>query len=566
MKHNKSFITNRERFYIITKFIITAISTLLSFLIPIIIKNLIDNKGTGLERNQLIGYITIYVSVYLMQMLLKAVMTKQKYNLLKSLQKKIFRKIILLPTKKIGDTTSGELIEVMDKDVKNVCDYYFEAYPNVVISIFNFIGSVFIIFYLDVIITIAIIIGLLIIAAVIIPLYIYTAKFSEIEYENHKDFISFLNNIIKCLPLIKASGTENVETELANEHFDKAYRNTLKSTTIDRFISPLIGGVLLITIGGVVVFISFRISLGLITIGKLTAYILFALKGIVPLIAIIFQSKEVIIARKSIKRIRRLLGYSEENLSTGKSLTSIDTISFENVSFQYTEKVILKEICLSVSKGEYIAIVGSSGAGKTTLISLIERFYTPSEGQIVINGKTYENYSIESLRRHISYVSQEYIIINKTIRDNLNYGLKTHFSDDEMIGKLKEVPCFDFIFELENKLDYVVAENGMNLSGGQKQRLAIARAYLRNSDVWLLDEVTANLDAHSEKDIAALLSNIKKDKIIISIAHRLSSIINSDRIIVIENGKITGIGAHQDLLKTHAYYRNLVENQFINKE
>ncbi|WDV46544.1 ABC transporter ATP-binding protein [Clostridiaceae bacterium M8S5] len=565
MKSN-SFISNKEKLYIFIKFLVTSISTLLSFLIPIVIKNIIDHKESGFDRKQLLLYAIIYIVVYIVKTLLGIIITRQKFMLLQSLQKQVFRKIMVLKTKRIGNTSSGQLIEVIDKDVNNASTYYFEAYPDIILSVINFLGSIIIIFYLDILITIVIIVALLLLAVIIVPMYIYLAKFTEKEYENHKGFIVFLNNIIKSLPLIKASGTEDVEIDMANIHFDKSFKNTIKSLSMEKFVTPIIASTFIIIIGGIVVFISFRISMGLITIGELTAYILYALKGIVPLLLIIFKSKELVVARNSIKRIKDILSYEEEDLYSGKNLKYVDNIRFDNVSFRYTNEDILKNICLRINKGEYIAIVGASGTGKTTLISLIERFFDPTEGSILVNNEDYQSYTLSSLRKNISYVSQDYIIMNKSIRNNITYGLSENLSDDEILSRLKGIQCFDFILKLENKLDFVVSENAMNLSGGQKQRLAIARAYLRNSDIWLLDEATANLDSHAEKDIASVLSIIKNNKVIISIAHRLSSIINADRIIVIEDGKITGDGEHNTLLKTHDYYRKLVENQFINKE
>jgi len=238
-------------------------------------------------------------------------------------------------------------------------------------------------------------------------------------------------------------------------------------------------------------------------------------------------------------------------------------IIFDNVSFSYNNSdVILEDFSCVIEKGKKTAIVGESGSGKTTVISLIERFYYPQKGKILIGEKNINEISLTEWRKLFGYVSQDNAIITGTLKDNILYGITREVSEEELMSVIKAVNLEEFVSSIPEKFEYYIGEQGRLLSGGQKQRIAIARALLRNPQYILLDEATANLDSESERIVQDALDNLLNGRTAIVIAHRLSSVINADKIIVLQKGKVIGEGVHEDLYRNCDYYRMIVDQQF----
>ena len=237
-------------------------------------------------------------------------------------------------------------------------------------------------------------------------------------------------------------------------------------------------------------------------------------------------------------------------------------IQMKDVSFEYNpNEPILADINFETNPGEVIAFAGPSGSGKTTLFSLLERYYSVKEGSIEVGSTPLESISLHSWRRQIGYVSQESAMLSGSIRDNLTYGLEQEFSEDELWKVAKLAYAETFIRELPKGLDTEVGERGMKLSGGQRQRISIARAFLRDPKILMLDEATASLDSQSEGVVQQALSNLMEGRTTFVIAHRLSTIVHADKIIFIEHGRITGMGTHSELVANHELYRSFVEHQ-----
>jgi subfamily B ATP-binding cassette protein MsbA len=236
------------------------------------------------------------------------------------------------------------------------------------------------------------------------------------------------------------------------------------------------------------------------------------------------------------------------------------TIEFDHVYFRYEEKMILKDLDLRISKHEVVAIVGESGVGKTTLVNLILRFYDATEGAIKIDGLDIKDLTLASLRKNIAIVTQDVILFNDTIRCNIAHGAPE--DGDRIEQAARTAFAHDFILKLPKQYDTNVGEKGLRLSGGQKQRIAIARALYRNAPILILDEATSALDSASETEVQHALENLMRGRTTIIIAHRLSSIMAADRIIVLERGTIVQEGTHQDLVATDGPYKRLYELQF----
>jgi subfamily B ATP-binding cassette protein MsbA len=239
-----------------------------------------------------------------------------------------------------------------------------------------------------------------------------------------------------------------------------------------------------------------------------------------------------------------------------------DSISFENVSFSYQDDSILHNINLTVKKGKLVALVGSSGAGKSTLADLVPRFHDVSEGQLLIDGINIKNYSLHSLRKQISIVTQEPILFNDTIAANIALG-KPEATEDEIIAAAKIANAYDFIIKKEGGFNSTIGDRGSKLSGGERQRLTIARAVLKNPPILILDEATSALDTESEKLVQDAINNMMQNRTSIVIAHRLSTIRHADEIIVMQKGEIVERGNHETLLAQNGYYQKLIEMQEV---
>ena len=256
----------------------------------------------------------------------------------------------------------------------------------------------------------------------------------------------------------------------------------------------------------------------------------------------------------------------KEKDTVTKLLIEKGNIEFKNVIFKYEKgnTEVLKSVNLKIIGGEMNALVGHSGAGKSTILNLIPRFFDCSEGDILIDNQSIYNSSIFSLRNNISLVSQNTTLFDDTIKFNIKYA-NPNASDEEVISAAKNAFADEFIEKLPNKYDTIIGEDGVRLSGGEKQRLSIARAILKETPIILLDEATSSLDAETENKIQKGLSYLTKNKTTLVIAHRLSTILNSKKIFVIDNGKVVSEGSHDDLLKNSSVYKNFYEKQ-IRKE
>jgi subfamily B ATP-binding cassette protein MsbA len=245
-------------------------------------------------------------------------------------------------------------------------------------------------------------------------------------------------------------------------------------------------------------------------------------------------------------------------------VTAVESgISIEKVSFRYSPElpIVLRNVNLEVEKGQVVALVGPSGAGKSTLVDLVPRFYDVTEGAISIDGLDVRDIKIDSLRRLMGIVTQETILFNDSVRNNIAYGMKE--VPDEAIAEAARVAnAAEFIDDLDKGYETVIGERGVRLSGGQKQRLAIARAVLQNPPILLLDEATSSLDSESEQLVQEALNNLMKDRTVLVIAHRLSTVIDADKIVVLDGGRIEAVGVHTDLLKSSELYKKLYDMQF----
>jgi len=378
-----------------------------------------------------------------------------------------------------------------------------------------------------------------------------------------------INNIlyetVTGIRIVKAFGMEDYELikfKGQNEAFKKA---VMKSNKRILAVSPIADVFTLICAMVVIVFAGIEVIDGRMQIGTLTAFL-----GLILTLG------------KPIKRLSRVHAINQQALAAAVRIFDVldtevvvkekpgavllgpvkDEIALSNVSFKYEDKEVLKDISFKVKVGQIVAFVGPSGAGKTTLVNLVARFYDPATGSIKMDGCDIRDVKIASLREKTGIVTQETILFNDTVSSNISYG-KSDASIENIIRAAKTANAHDFIMKMPQQYQTIVGDKGFKLSGGEKQRLAIARAVFKNPPILIFDEATSQLDSESERLVQDAIDRIMKGRTVFVIAHRLSTIKHADTIVVMENGRIVDMGRHQDLLERGGLYKRLYNMQLM---
>ncbi len=377
-----------------------------------------------------------------------------------------------------------------------------------------------------------------------------------------------LEQVFQGISVVKSFVMENYEKSRISTIIEGIFKLSYRSVRVKAASRPIMEFLSGIAIAVVIIYGGSQVMSGHTTAGSFFTFIAALISAYRPMkslaklqvnleegIAGAIRLFEILDTKAKIK--------DKENAKTLSCKTA--SIKFSNVSFSYkdeTEKSeAISDINLEAKQGQTIALVGASGAGKTTILNLIPRFFDATSGQILINGTDIKDFTLESLRRHLSYVGQDIILFDDTIRNNILYG-NPNASEKDIIKAAKAAAADDFIKDLENGYDTFVGERGLKISGGQRQRIAISRAILKDAPILLLDEATSALDTQSERIIQNALDNLKQGKTTIVIAHRLSTIISADKIYVMDKGKIIEEGTHSELLKMSGEYSKLYNMQF----
>jgi subfamily B ATP-binding cassette protein MsbA len=389
----------------------------------------------------------------------------------------------------------------------------------------------------------------------------------HISLEASDKFMKFLSEMIKGSWLIKIYQKEEEELKRISIIIDEKFKAIRKVEQIRLGAGPIMEIISAIAIATVVFFAGFRSMQGAITLGEFVSFLaalMLAYQPVRALAGINIGLQEGISAAKRIYEIidQKNEIYHDENAPSLKLKNA--TIEFKNISFTYPDGTrALKNLSAKIEGGTKVGLVGISGSGKTTFLNLIPRFFHLKNGSIFIDNQNINDINLNSLRKEISLVSQDVILFDDTIKANILYG-NAFASNEEIIEACKFAAAQDFVEKLPNKYETIIGENGIKLSGGQKQRLSIARAILKNSSIILLDEATSSLDSESESVIQKAIENLTKNKTTIIIAHRLSTVMNCDKILVFENGQIIEEGKHEFLVNNSSTYKMLYEKQIIN--
>ena len=363
---------------------------------------------------------------------------------------------------------------------------------------------------------------------------------------------------------MKASHAENHERSKGFNNIKELFLFGLREAKIFAMIGPLMYLVNMLVVVVIFGYGGIRVADGSMSTGSLIAFLLYLVQITFPITSFAMFFTQLQKAKGATERIIDILDLDEEPFAGRELDISNKALHFQNVSFQYNdEEKVIEDMSFTVPPGKMIAFCGPSGGGKTTVFGLIEQYYEPTSGNISIGDIPITDLAKSSWRTQLGYVSQDSPMMAGTIRDNLTYGLENPetITDDELWEVAKMAYADQFIKEFPEQLDTEVGERGVKLSGGQRQRIAIARAFLRNPKILMMDEATASLDSQSEAIVQQALSRLMEGRTTLVIAHRLSTIVDADKIIFIEKGRITGTGTHQELIASHDLYREFAEQQ-----
>lgn len=521
---------------VLNKIFVEKNETLL-YLLPcaIIAIYLLKNVGTFMQ-----AYFTAYIG----------------QDTIRRFREKMVENLLNLDMKFFNDFRTGELISRTTNDIERIRSIVSSIIPELIRELVTIIGLLCVVIYQSP--------KLAFFALVVMPIAIYPIsrlakkmkKISKKSQEKTSDITSALSEIFTNIEIIKANNAQKYEHSRFVEENNKFFKLNLKTVKIEQLVSPLMETIGSIGVAAVIIVGGKDVIDGNINMGAFFSFLtaLFMLYTPLKRIVNIYNKMQDAIAAS--ERTFFLMDKVSQIKDGEKVLSEeINLIKFNDVRLSYGDKEVLKGINLEANKSEFIALVGSSGGGKTSLMNLLMRFYDVNSGEILINETNLKDIKIHSLRQNIGLVTQRVYIFNDTIAKNVAYGRE--FNEEAVINALKMANAYEFVNKLDNGINTILNEFGTNLSGGQRQRIAIARALYQNPQILIFDEATSALDNESEKEITKAINNLRNKKIIFVIAHRLSTVESADKIAVLSGGKVVDIGSDEELSKRNEIYAKL---------
>lgn len=546
--------------------IFLVISSSIQVYVPKLASSLVNNFQKGVDYSLLGKVVGLFIFSALVSALGGTILGIFGENVIQNMRKRLWNKLTILKVSYFDSVKAGEISSRVVNDTNQVKQLLAVTFPQTVASVITVIGTVYMMIKMDWHMSLAMVIAVPVVILCMIPVMAFGSKVSHIRQDAMSQFNGLATETLSEIRLVKTSNAESQAQVRAANEVDRLFNVGKKEAIFDASMQPIMMMVFMSMVFGLLAYGMHRIAIGVMTIGTLMSFLmyLFNLIGAMPIIATLFS--EVAKAAGSTRRVQELLSREPEDFESGQDIDlSEKTLSVKNVKFSYEdapEEPILTDISFTAQPNQVIAFAGPSGGGKSTIFSLIERFYEPTEGQIKFGNIDIKDIKLSDYRRQIGFVSQDSAIMAGTIRDNLTYGLAENFSDEQLWDVLELAYARKFVEEMPDKLNTEVGERGVKISGGQRQRIAIARAFLRNPKILMLDEATASLDSESEMKVQEALSNLMKGRTTLVIAHRLSTIVDADSIYFVEKGKVTGSGKHDELVSKHKTYAKYVSEQF----
>ena len=532
-----------------------------------IVQNFIG-QGSQLEqiKNLCIMLGLIFIFKNILYYISNLTMAYVQSNVITKIRIRLFRHISSLSLSFFNNIKTAELSSILIRDIAGMRVAFSQSLQKIIVEPISIISFIFLLFIINIKFTILVL--------VIIPISgFFSYKVGQSIRRKSKrtsiqsaGILNIIKETLNNIKIVKIFNLENTENKNFIKENNKYFNLIFNQSKLSHLLTPinetigLIVGILIIWFGGISV-----LEDGTMKSEDFIKFILLLFAMLQPIrklanVNVLFQN-----GIAAAERVFTIFD-NDDKIKESNTPVKIDSfkksINFKNVNFKYenNKNTILEDINFEIIKGQTIAIVGKSGAGKTTLTDLLPRFYDPTEGDIFVDSLNLKDLALKDLRNLFGIVTQNVILFNDTIRNNIIQG-NENASDDDIAKAIKSSNLEDLISKLDHGLDTYVGENGVKLSGGEKQRLSIARALIKNPDILILDEATASLDSESEKKVHAAIDNLIIDRTVIIIAHRLSTIVNANKILVMDNGKIINVGSHEELLISSEIYKKLYSLQ-----
>lgn len=481
------------------------------------------------------------------------------------LRQEMFVRILSLPSSYYDDHSSGSLLSKFTFDVTQIKEAATNAITTIVRDSLSIVGLLGWMFYIDWKLTLVAMVSAPFIAIVILIIRKRLRKMSRKVQGSMADINHVLVECINGHKLVKLYDGKEQEIRRFQEVTNANRRYSMKFAMAAVASSPMIQLITAIALAIIIYIAIQNASVDNIEVGEFTSFFAAMAMLLNPLKRLARVNEHLQKGLAACESVFALLDHLVEPDVGKQTLERVKgEIEFCNVNFSYdgNDQKALNNVSMHIKPGETIALVGASGSGKSTIANLVPSFYSVTEGKILLDGKDIKDISLQSLRHNIALVSQDIVLFNDTVRNNIAYGNMSDSSEESIIAAARAAHALEFIEDLHDGFDTIVGEKGLKLSGGQRQRLAIARALLKDAPVLIMDEATSSLDTHSERQIQMALDEVKEGRTCLIIAHRLSTIEKADRIIVIDNGVIVETGTHAELIKKDGAYARLHQLQF----
>jgi len=548
--------------------ILVLVNSLIGFPQPLISRFLIDDVILGRQLELLFVVVVLMVGITVFGMLTG---TLQQYYFVRfeqevilDIQQDLLGRTLRFPKSFFDDKEVGYLMSRLSSDVMGLRWFFSSTIVYILSNVLRLIGGVVLLFYLEW--------RLALVALVIIPGLALWARYfsrrtralSHQTMEQQANVARRIQESLASAALIKAFVSEEREVGRVMSELRSAFQISLEQMAVGSLAGMMLG--LLNDAVKMVVLVAgaYEVIMGELTLGSLLAFQSYMGYVYGPAQFLANVNLQLQNALAALERVSALYDIVPEETGTGVVVERLrGEVELRHVSFAYDDQhPVLQDVSCHILPGKHVAIVGPSGVGKTTLVSLILCFYKPTAGEIRFDGRPATDYEVASLRRRIGYVAQGTLLLSGTILDNLRYG-NPEATPEQVIRAAQIAGIHDFIAGLPEGYNAPVGERGVNLSEGQKQRLAIARALIKDPDILVLDEPTSSLDSTVEKSIFEALPSLVRDKTLFIVAHRLSTVQNSDHILLLNENRLVAMGTHRELLENNDFYRSLVANQQI---
>lgn len=540
------------------------VATGVQLAVPSYAKQLINSFSKQFNIYMLVGIVVLFILSAVISAASGSLLGFFGEDVIQKLRNNTWRKLLHLRVSYFDNVKSGEMTSRLVNDSTQIKDLLSRSFPGLVTAIFTIVGAFAIMLFMDWKMTLIMAFSVPLVMAVMLPIAKKSHAIGHTRQDELARFNGETDETLSEIRLVKSSNAEQQASQQGQTAIGNLYKIGLKEAIYDSVAGPIMTAVMMGLIVGILAYGSARVAQGTMTIGAMFSFLMYLFQLMGPAATLGQFLTTLSKASGSTERIQELMQEPEEDFSQG---TVVDvegqTLQVESVEFGYDDdQTILHDLSFEAKPNTVVAFAGPSGGGKSTIFSLLERYYEPRNGTIKIGETPINSVALADWRKQIGFVSQDSAIMAGTIRDNLTYGLTGEYSDAQLWAVLQLAFAEKFVREMPEGLNTEVGTRGVKVSGGQRQRLAIARAFLRNPKILMLDEATASLDSESEAMVQKALETLMEGRTTLVIAHRLSTIVDADQIYFIENGHVSGAGKHQELVASHELYKEYVETQF----